>query len=200
MLKVCSTSFAASPYPVVLSSLLLCASCTTPVIDSGPDLSTWRSLGDVAWRFGRREIEAGPDDRMGYLVSPRKYRDVRLSVEFYVDEATNSGVFLRCRNLTAADEVTPDNCYEINIWDDHPNQAYRTGSIVTLQTALIKVDTVGRWNRYDIVLFGDQITVDLNGQRVARYSDLTRSEGVLALQYGGEGKVMFRNLQIEIIE
>ena len=58
----------------------------------------------------------------------------------------------RCRERA---NIHPDNCFELNIYDAHPRQEARTGAIVfKVMPPLVHVDTVGRWNTYEVVAQG----------------------------------------------
>lgn len=160
-------------------------------------LETWRKYGASVWRYDTTGIEAGPDKGQGYLVSNEEYADVRLSIDFWIEGGTNSGIFLRCKDPADLTEITPLNCYEINIWDEHPNQDFRTGSIVTIAKPEVHVDSVGKWNSYVIEMRGPSIKVTLNGQQTIDIEDGRLVSGFIALQYASEGMLRFRNLSIE---
>lgn len=173
--------------------VLLSASCSP---DKGIDLNEWRLVGQPVWQVMGSSAIAGPSDQSGYLVSAESYANFRLRAEFYVDDDTNSGIFLRCNEISEPSDVNPDNCYEVNIWDNHPNQDFRTGSIVTLKGPDVSAGTLGRWNVYEIVAYGAHIEVRLNGQTVNSLDNDRASVGQIALQYAGRNKLEFRNLEI----
>lgn len=166
--------------------------------DSALDASAWREVGAPVWRFERDGVAAGPSAETGYIVSKAAFDDFRLTVEFRVEDDTNSGIFLRCTNPRELSDLNPVDCYEVNIWDNHPNQDFRTGSIVGLVTPSVRVDTLGQWNTYSIDVRGASVTVTLNGQQTARLSDERLASGYIALQYAGGGRLRFRNLEIEL--
>jgi hypothetical protein len=160
-------------------------------------LEHWQQLGKALWRFDTDAAEAGPDAAGSYLVSPDSHRDFVLTVDFWVAAATNSGVFVRCGEIVEADDVNPFDCYEINIYDEHPLQENRTGAIVQRVAASGRVDTIGQWNRLEIRAQGATIAVSVNGVRTATLTDARTDGGRIALQYGGTGLVRFRRLSIE---
>mgnify|MGYP003674845130 CR=1 FL=1 len=160
------------------------------------DLEKWRTIGSHVWRFDDLGAEAGPDTENGMLVTTVPYRDFHLSVEFWIEDDTNSGVFLRCQDPVEFADINADNCYEANIWDNHPNQDFRSGSIVRFGPPKSKVDTLGRWNRYEIDVRGSAITVTLNGEETAAINDNALAAGYIALQYAGDGLLRFRNVRI----
>lgn len=158
------------------------------------DLTALNSVGEVEWRFAGSVVESGPGEERSYLVTTGVYTDFKLSVEFWVAAETNSGVFVRC---TDPAEITALSCFEVNIWDEHPNQDFRTGSIVRLAKPTAHVETVGRWNTVEVEVVGDLIVAVFNGVETARLKSVERSsEGHVALQFGGGELVKFRNLRI----
>lgn len=182
---------------ILIVLILICSSCSSllPVSRGAPaSLEVWQRAGDADWRITERGVEAGPGEDAGFLVSPRRYGDFSLSVDFRVEDDTNSGIFIRCRD---AANITPFGCYEVNIWDNHPNQEFRTGSIVTRQPPLARVDTLYQWSRMEIDAQGSRITVTVNDVVTAQLEDDSLAEGFIALQYAGKNLLEFRNLAIE---
>lgn len=183
--------------------LAACASGDSSMTISGDqnadpaDWERWSRLGEPVWRFDSAGVEAGSQEAMAFLLSTDEFKDFRLSVEFWVENNTNSGIFIRCRPASRVADLNPDRCYEINIWDEHPDQNHRTGSIVTLVTPAAHVNTVGKWNRYVIEAVGSSIEVTLNGQNTASLDDDRSAVGLIALQYAGKGLLRFRKLTIE---
>lgn len=164
---------------------------------NGENLDNWRQVGAASWQVHEGQISVADSAGDGMLVSREKCADFKLSLEFWVDEKVNSGVFIRCADT---DEFTPFNCYEMNIWDRHPKQAFRTGAIVTLVSPpLAHVTTVNKWNTYEIVAEGSQFTVKVNGKVTARLKDDKHRKGYIALQRANDGNVRFRNIVLELL-
>jgi hypothetical protein len=95
--------------------------------------------------------------------------------------------------------VSQYTCYEVNIWDTRPEQAYATGAIVDVA----KVDPVpkagGRWNTMEIVANGSHFKVTLNGAvTVGDAQDSKFAQGPIALQSAG-GTIKFKKVQIKPI-
>lgn len=176
----------------IVGMLSGCATIVGSDIDA-VDFASWRQTVDKVWHIDGTHLEAGPSEVTSYLVSTEQFRDVVVDVEFFIEDETNSGIFVRCNN---PDSINPNDCYEINIFDNHPNQDFRTGSIVLRQAPLAMVDTLGRWNRYHVEVRGNRITVSVNGVVTADLEDDTLGGGYLALQYAGKHLVRFRNLRI----
>jgi hypothetical protein len=139
----------------------------------GESLTGWRSLDDAKWWVadGSILLQSGED---GYLVSDAVFDQYRLSVEFWVDRQVNSGVFVHCSNPA---DISPLTCYEINIWDDHPRQEYRTGAIVTQVRPKAVLDDV----------------------EVSRLERPEKQAGHIALQRANGGEVRFRHISLQPI-
>lgn len=181
---------------VRIFSLLLCGAVGCAVA-ADPDLASWSRIGDAELSLdGNSASNSGPRESSNYLVSPEIYGDVKLSVEFLIEAATNSGVFIRCSDSTA---VSPETCYEINIWDEHTNPDHRTGSIVRMAPPLVHVDTVGEWSTMEIEAVGDLIVVRVNGVETVRYENDQFASGHVALQFGAGGSLQFRNVTVEAL-
>src|SRR5690349_11593145 len=109
-------------------------------------LSNFKSVGNANWTEKNGVISANSNS--GYLVTKKSYDDFSLELEFRATHNSNSGVFFRCDK---SDEISDQLCYEANIFDLRPDQTYRTGGLVTIQTPAIKIDTEdGQWHRYEI--------------------------------------------------
>ncbi len=159
-------------------------------------ITDWTVLGDDVWTMEDGEIVGRADAAASFLVSPRTYDDVEISLEFWINPEGNSGVFLRCQN---AGEITDTSCYEANIFDNRPDQSGRTGAIVHIAPPMATIDAGGQWNTYVIRAEGEHLSVVLNGEQTVDVDDDMFGEGVLALQVGpgaGPGEVRFRNVKV----
>jgi hypothetical protein len=107
-----------------------------------------------------------------------------------------SGVFIRCANPS---EIGAATCYEVNIFDQRPDPAYRTGGIVDVARPNVMIETGDRWNTYEISAHGSHLSVKLNGQTTVDTNDEKLAAGPFALQYGA-GRVRFRNVRIRADE
>ncbi|MBU3538999.1 DUF1080 domain-containing protein [Polynucleobacter sp. UK-Gri1-W3] len=163
----------------------------TDLID-GVSLSGWNIIGSANWVIGNGIVEGNKPN--GFLVSTKTYKNFVIKAEFYAESNTNSGIFIRCQD---PNNVSQSTCYEINIWDTRPEQAYATGAIVEVA----KVDPVpkagGRWNTMEITANGPNFKVMMNDMvTVANGQDSKFTEGPIALQSAG-GVIKFRKLQIK---
>ena len=159
----------------------------------GSTLDGWNPIGDANWELADGAVQA--DSGSGFLVTPRSYGDFELTLEFWVDEPANSGIFIRCAD---AQSVNDRNSYEVNIYDTRADQTYRTGGIVHIASPSSVINAGGQWNSYEITARGDRLQVTLNGTEVVDVRDTQFSAGPIALQYGA-GVVKFRNVRIRTL-
>lgn len=185
----------------LLSCLLILSACSTQgpqrepfaALFDGETLDGWSVAGDAKWQVEEGVIVAsGAGD--GFLLTQRGFQDFHLTLEFWVDADTNSGIFVRCDN---PEKISPDTCYEANIWDEHPQQIARTGAVVAKAMPPLKhVSTVGRWNTYKIAAEGKRVLLEVNGELTAFLYDAEIKSGFIALQHARKGTVKFRNIRI----
>jgi hypothetical protein len=169
----------------------------------GKSLDGWDQIGDANWRVADGAVVA--DKGNGFLVSKTAYGDFELRAEFWVEDDTNSGIFIRCADPA---KVTGDNAYEVNIWDKRPDPTYGTGAIVNVAKVEPMPKAAGKWNVYEITAKGDSFNVTLNGQKtVDGAKDARHASGRIALQHGlgnkddkgvanDKGIVKFRKVEI----
>ncbi|MEH6588700.1 MAG: DUF1080 domain-containing protein [Halioglobus sp.] len=176
---------------IVVFSAALSADMTS--VFDGRSLAGWHVSGDAQWSVDNGEIvSAGAGD--GYLYSDAIFGDFELRAEFWVDATTNSGIYIRCQDI---DNIHPDTCFELNIWDQHPKQEARTGSIVfKVMPPLAQVETIGRWNTYEVTARGSSLVVKVNGTLTATMDDADPAAGFIALQHWATGTVKFRKVQL----
>jgi hypothetical protein len=155
------------------------------------DLSNWNQAGDANWRMEDGDLVA--DSGSGFVVSPTSSTDLEIKLEFWADDDSNSGVFVRCPK---ADDISGSSCYEVNIYDEREDQSGASGAIVNIAPSSQKMETEGRWNTYHIRVQGTKIVVVLNGVETVNIDDGTYAEGYTALQFG-TGGLKFRNVMIE---
>ncbi len=172
--------------------LLWTGGCSQPETLFGENGDGWYEGGEASWRFENGEIIGQADGENGWLMTNDAYSNFELTLEFYPDSTVNSGVFIRC----AEKELSMETCYEINIWDLHPNQSYRTGSVVSKQEPLAHVETIGHWNAYRIRALDGHIQVWVNDVMTADYQDNRLTEGFIAIQAAEKGTIRFREVRI----
>ena len=156
----------------------------------GSNLDHFNPIGDANWELADDAVQA--DSGSGFLVTRESYADFDLTLEFWVDEPANSGIFIRCADPAM---VTDRNSYEVNIYDTRADQTYRTGGIVHIAAPTSVINAGGQWNTYEISADGPRLLVTLNGTQVVDVEDTQFADGPIALQYGA-GVVKFRNVRI----
>ncbi len=160
----------------------------------GKTLKGWNMVGDANWAVVDGVVQA--DKGMGgFLVTPVPYGDFQITLDFWVTDDANSGVFIRCSDPKT---ITAANAYEVNIFDKRPDQSFRTGGIVDVAKPASVVMTGGKWNSFDITARGTKLTVVLNGMKMVDVDDAKHPRGPIALQYGA-GTVKFRNVRVRTL-
>lgn len=160
-----------------------------PIFD-GTHLNHFNPLGEANWALANGVVEA--TSGLGYLVTKESYDNFELRVEFWVDAAGNSGVYMRCQDAT---KITDTTCYEANIADRHQDASRRTGAIVHIAPPVAVVEAGGKWNTYEITAKGPNLTVRLNGTVTAQAEDPKFTKGPIALQHA-VGTIRFRRIEI----
>ena len=168
----------------------------------------WSEVGKANWDMKDGALVADKLDGkdLSYLVSKNSYKDFEIRAEFWVDDAANSGIFIRCTDPAKVGGVT---AYEVNIWDQRPDPTYGTGAIVNVAKVSPMPKAAGKWNVYEITAKGSTFTVTLNGQKsVDGAQDSKFANGRIALQHGlglkddkgvanDRGVVKFRKVEIK---
>ena len=156
----------------------------------------WTESGVADWTFENGTIIGTSLDSSGFLITKTAYSDFVLELEFYPDSTVNSGVFIRCQT----EDMNAETCDEINIWDLHPNQGFRTGALVTKAEPLATVHTLNQWNTYRIRSEGEHVQAWVNDTMTIDYRDTLLGSGLIGLQAGGTGTIKFRNVQLTPLE
>jgi len=164
----------------------------TTILD-GSSLKGWDVVGTANWSVADGAVQASMGT--GFLVTPMPYGDFQITLDFWVTDDANSGVFIRCADPKTINAM---NAYEVNIYDKRPDQSYRTGGIVDVAKPASVVMTGGKWNTMDITARGTKLTVLVNGMRMVDVDDKAHARGPIALQYGA-GTVKFKNVRIRTL-
>ena len=169
------------------------------LIDAATGLDNWNRVGDANWRAEGGAVVADKG-KGGYLVSKNPYKDFQIRAEFWADDATNSGIFIRCAD---PQKIGADSCYEVNIYDRRPDPSYGTGGIVNVAKVSPMPKAGGKWNVYEITAKGSQLKVVLNGVQTVNVQDSKLAQGPFALQFGNGpndapgGAIKWRKVQIK---
>lgn len=152
----------------------------------------WFNDGDAEWKFINEELVGSLDSGSSFVMTKKSYSNFVLELEFKPDSAINSGIFIRCKENT----ISNVDCYEINIWDLHPNQDNRTGAVVNRMKPLEKLETLDKWNTYKIKNDKDHLQVWINDVKTIDIKDQDLADGPIALQAAESGKISFRNIRV----
>lgn len=183
-------------YLALLSIVLILSSCSQSQAIFQENADGWDAYGDANWSFSNKELIGKIENGAGFVMSKQSYKDFDLEMEFKPDSTINSGIFIRC----SKEEINPTDCYELNIWDLHPDQDNRTGAIVTRMAPLAHVETIDKWNTYRIKAEKNRIQVWVNEILTADTIDDALPGGYIGLQAKGTGEIKFRNVKIKTLE
>ncbi len=175
-------------------------------IFNGKDLTGWTIYGTEKWYVedGVLICESGPDKEYGYLGTDKQYKDFELTVEFKQGADGNSGVFFR-----SSIEGTKITGWQVEVAPPGSNtggiyESYGRGWLIKPDIELDKHLKFGEWNHMKIRVVGNLVETWLNGKKMITFEDekIGGATGSIALQIhsGGGIKVMWRNLEVKVIE
>jgi hypothetical protein len=183
-----------------MSSMVDSVTGWTTLIDGDKGLENFNRIGDANWRAEGGAIVADKG-KGGHLVSKKSYKDFQIKAEFWADDTTNSGIFIRASD---PNKIGAKTAYEVNIFDQRPGQEYATGAVVYI--AKVPVPIVhragGKWNTYEISAKGTHLRVVFNGVETVTVYDSKFASGPFSLQFGNRGKqpggaIKWRKVQIK---
>ncbi len=149
----------------------------------------------------------------GFLHTKDKYTNYRLVVEWrWPGEGSNCGVLLRVTGtppnfLTTCAEAQLKHGDAGDIW------GFFGFDVDGAEDRLVKVDhkvlgkfqgvkkikdaekPLGEWNKYEITLQGDKLSLTINGEKVNEAHGLTMGPGTIGLQSEG-GPIQFRTVEL----
>ena len=180
----------------------------------GSDMSQWEGAGgpaEACWKI-EDGVLVGLAKKGPWLRSLEEYGDFNLRLEYRVEHAANSGVYVRVpADGTHHRETTaqPPAGFEVQIIDD---SARKYGSLKDYQfcgavyglagPASRLSRPAGEWNSLEINCLGNRITVVHNGVKIVDITpeshpliELRQQRGYLGLQNHGGG-VGFRNIRV----
>ncbi len=168
----------------------------------GPDLWTEKSYRDFTlicdWRWTGK-----PEERARPVILPdgsqAKNADGSLRTELVAD-AGDSGIYLRGGSKSQVNIwCWPIGSGEVYGYRTDTRQSAEVRAGVTPQT---RADApIGEWNRFEITVRGDRLTVDLNGTRVLDNAQLPGipKTGPIGLQQHGSA-IEFANIYVKELE
>lgn len=185
---------------LIAAAIVLLVSCKSKENQSDilfkDSYQEWFETGNALWEMDNNVLIGSLDSGSGFIMTKDIFKNFTLKLDFYPDSSINSGIFLRCKEL----DISANDCYEINIWDLHPNQENRTGSVVGKASALQYVETIDKWNTYKLKIQDEHIEAWINGVQTVNYYNHDLAEGYIALQAAGNGEIRFRNIGIMELE
>ncbi len=124
-----------------------------------------------------------PDVSADNIYSEARFRDFKLEVEFNVAPKSNSGIYLRGR-------------YEIQVMDDagRPQDIHSQGALYgfIVPSAMVS-KPAGEWQKYEITLIANRLTVILNGTRIIDDAEVPGiTGGALDANEGEPGPIMLQ--------
>ena len=172
----------------------------TTLIDGDSGLENFNRIGDANWRAEGGAIVADKG-KGGHLVSKKSYKDFQIKAEFWAEDTTNSGIFIRASDPS---KIGAKTAYEVNIFDQRPGQEYATGAIVYIAKVPVPIAhrAGGKWNTYEISAKGTHLRVVFNGVETVTVYDSKFASGPFSLQFGNRGKqpggaIKWRKVQIK---
>jgi len=165
------------------------------LVDNGKGLWKFDRFREANWHVRDDAIQADSGGKEpAYLVSTKSYKDFEMRVEFWSSPNANSGVFMRCQDVK---NITDENCFEANIFDQRPDPSYATGSIVKVATVPKDFERAGgKWNTFELTAKGDHLVVVMNGRKTVDVrTTRPHMSGPFALQWG-RGVIKWRKVQI----
>jgi len=193
---------------IVMAAAVLLAGCATvdgwmgwtTLIDGDKGLENFNRGGDANWRAENGAIVADKGQG-GFLVTKHIYKDFQIRAEFYAEDTTNSGIFMRLQDVN---KIGANNSYEVNIYDRRPGQEYSTAGIVDFAKVPGTYKAAGKWNTFDITAKGSNLVVVFNGVKTVDIQDGKFAQGPFALQFGNHGKepggvIKWRKVQVKAL-
>ena len=145
----------------------------------------------------------------GYLATKGKFENFKLVVEWrWPEKPGNSGVLMR---ITGKPMMLP-NCMEAQLKSGDAGAMYgfqgfnidgdkarrfdapqSAGGLKGLKKAAANEKEAGKWNKYEITVAGDRVTIVLNGKQVNTATGVDVRAGKIGLQSEG-GVIHFRTV------
>lgn len=160
---------------------------------NGVDLTNWKNEGKAKGHWTVVDGVLHYDGQGDSLVTSKNYGDFELLVDWKIGAGGDSGIYLR-------------GCPQVQIWDNPIGSGglYNNEKNPSKPTAVAD-KPVGEWNTFHIVIRGDKVSVELNGQKVVEnvtmenYFDRSKplpATGTIELQHHGN-PLEFRNIYIK---
>lgn len=172
---------------------------------NGRNLDGWTKIEGGEWEveqgvlIGRRgqKWTTNPENTGSWLSTEKQYGDFRLELQVTLNKGGNSGIFFR-----SAHEKNPAfTGYELQIHDS-PGRPPSKGGPGSLYDVVAPAKNVirpaGHWNTVTIVARGQQVTVEMNGEKIIDYTMNRAKRGYIGLQnHDDRSEVRFRNIRLQ---
>lgn len=173
-------------------------------IFNGKDLTGWTKIEGGEWTvedgvlIGRNGINwsTNPEKTGSWLSTKKQYSDFRLELQFTVNKGGNSGVFIR-----SSHEKNPAfTGFEMQIYDapGRPPSKGGPGSlydVVAPEKNVIRA--AGQWNSATIECRGEQIRIEMNGEKILETRQDRSLKGYIGLQnHDDKSEVRFKNIRL----
>lgn len=143
-----------------------------------------------------------------FWYSRKSYEDFILELDFKCSKKdTNSGIFLRVPDIPVSNSYIYHS-FEIQIYDQGKD-IHKTGAVYDAEPPTKDAfKETGEWNHFKITFQGDQIQVELNGEKILDWTAEPRGKvrdfadkGYIGLQnHDSRSPVCFRNIFIKEIK
>ena len=154
----------------------------TIALFNGKDLNGWHADQDENQWIVTDGILTSPKSGAN-LISDEKFTDFMLEAEFRYPKNGNSGIYLRGR-------------YEVQVADNHglePSDIYFGGVYGFVEPNENAAKPAGEWQRYEITLIGNRVTVIANGKTVIHNQTIPGiTGGALDSNEGEAGPIMIQ--------
>ncbi|HNY41000.1 MAG TPA: DUF1080 domain-containing protein [Bryobacteraceae bacterium] len=174
----------------------------------------WENIGAGIWNVTSDNILIGERDRLNskhqaWLYTRKDYRQFDLRFEYWLRHDSNSGISIRdtsraahaCGDAHIGDKTPSHIGYEIQILAAK-SEKNPTGSLYLFQDAKTGFEHFGDWNKMEIQVRDNLLTVLLNGHKVMEHpGDPNRPKsGPIGLQlHDPNTVVMFRHIELREI-
>lgn len=194
---------------IALLLTVLCASAQKPTkLFNGKSLDGWskftKNISDIESEvYSVKDRTINITGEFGYLYTNKEYSDYKLTLQWrWVDEGTNSGVFL---NMQGENKAWP-NCYEVQLANGMAGDIIHAGDVSSDEYAAsgnkkslgaernIEKE-IGEWNDMEVICSKESIVVYINGVKQNEIHNITQPSGHIGLQSEGKG-IQFRNIEL----
>ena len=168
-------------------ALLLCAALPAEPPPSaewielfnGRDFAGWNYVGTpggITVEDGAMKLRsAGPDKQAGHLFyigsdpsQPATFRDFELEIVSKAEPGSNSGVFFHTTTAVRNRVGHLADGYEVQL-NNIPSEKHKTGSLYAVEIVPESPVDEADWFTMRVVVRGDRIQVDVEGERVVDY-------------------------------